>query len=142
MAERGRTKFRAPEPLRGASVCLVDGRRVDIPRSGFLALPGRRPAAVFEGAAALLDKVRAAAARRLGCQATEIEITYGAAGTRDGRSVALAELAQDGLKVDASFENHHRHPYAYGTAAAQRMAALTASTVSTGSLGHAQSREN
>jgi aerobic carbon-monoxide dehydrogenase large subunit len=74
--------------------------------------------AVFEGAAALLDKIRAAAATRLGCQPADIEITDSHAGTRDGRSVALAGLADDGLKVDASFENHHRHTYAYGTAAA------------------------
>jgi hypothetical protein len=42
MATGGRTKFRAPELLRGASVRLADGRCVDIPRSGFLALTGRR----------------------------------------------------------------------------------------------------
>jgi len=74
--------------------------------------------AVFEGAAVLLDKIRTAAARRLGCRPEEIEITDGAAGTRVGRSVTLAELAADGLKVDASFANDRRLTYAYGTAAA------------------------
>jgi CO/xanthine dehydrogenase Mo-binding subunit len=74
--------------------------------------------AVFESAAVLLDKIRAAAAVRLGCEPAEIEITEDYAGTRNGRSVALAELAEDGLKADASFANHHRHTYAYGTAAA------------------------
>src|SRR5690349_8371136 len=74
--------------------------------------------AVFEGAAVLLDNIRGAAAVRLGCEPAEIEITDGRAGTRNGRSVALAELAQSGLKADASFANHHRHTYAYGTAAA------------------------
>jgi len=66
----------------------------------------------------LLDKIRTAAARRLGCRPDEIEITDGAAGTRVGRSVTLAELAADGLKVDASFANDRRLTYAYGTAAA------------------------
>jgi carbon-monoxide dehydrogenase large subunit len=74
--------------------------------------------AAFESAAVLLDKIRAAAAVRLGCEPAEIEITEDYAGTRNGRSVALAELAEDGLKADASFANHHRHTYAYGTAAA------------------------
>jgi carbon-monoxide dehydrogenase large subunit len=74
--------------------------------------------AVFEGAALLLDKVHAAAARRLGCRPDEIEITDGAARTRDRRSVALAELAADGLRADASFANDQRLTYAYGTAAA------------------------
>jgi carbon-monoxide dehydrogenase large subunit len=74
--------------------------------------------AVFQGAAALLDKIHAAAAGRLGCQPDEIEIIDGAARTRDGRSVALAELAADRLKMDASFSNDQRLTYAYGTAAA------------------------
>jgi len=74
--------------------------------------------AVFEGAGVLLDKIRAAAAACLDCESAEIEITDGHAGARDGRSVALAELPKDGLKADASFANHHRHTYAYGTAAA------------------------
>jgi carbon-monoxide dehydrogenase large subunit len=72
--------------------------------------------AVAAGAAALLDKIRMAAASRLGCMAAEIEIADGRASPRGGRSLALAELA--GLSADASFENHHKHTYAYGTAAA------------------------
>jgi carbon-monoxide dehydrogenase large subunit len=74
--------------------------------------------AVFEGAAVLLDKIRSAAAARLNCSPAEIEIIDGQAGTREGRSLALGELAEAGLTVDASFTNHHRHTYAYGTAAA------------------------
>ena len=66
----------------------------------------------------LLDKIHAAAARRLGCRPNEVEITDGAIRTRDGRSVALAELAGDGLKADASFANDQRLTYAYGAAAA------------------------
>ncbi len=48
----------------------------------------------------------------------EIEVTEGGAGPRGGHSVALAELAGDGLIADAVFENHHKHTYAYGSAAA------------------------
>jgi aerobic carbon-monoxide dehydrogenase large subunit len=74
--------------------------------------------AVFEGAAVLLGKIQAAAARRLGCRPDAIEITDGAIRTRDGRSVALAELAADRLKADTSFANDQRLTYAYGSAAA------------------------
>src|SRR5262252_1529923 len=74
--------------------------------------------AVVEGAVALLNKIRTAAAARLGCQPDEVEITDSAARTRDGRSIALAELAGDRLKADASFANDQRLTYAYGTAAA------------------------
>jgi aerobic carbon-monoxide dehydrogenase large subunit len=74
--------------------------------------------AVFEGAAVLLEKIRAAAARRLGCRPEEIEIIDAAARTRDRRSVALTALAADGLRADASFENDQRLTYAYGTASA------------------------
>jgi aerobic carbon-monoxide dehydrogenase large subunit len=74
--------------------------------------------AVFDGAALLLDKMRTAAARRLDCRPDDVEITDSAAETRRGRSVPLAELATDGLKVDASFANDQRLTYAYGTAAA------------------------
>jgi carbon-monoxide dehydrogenase large subunit len=74
--------------------------------------------AVFEGAAALLDKIRAAAAAHLDAATGEIEIIDGAAQTLDGRSLTLAELAADGLKADASFANDQRLTYAYGTAAA------------------------
>jgi CO/xanthine dehydrogenase Mo-binding subunit len=76
---------------------------------------------VFEGAAVLLDKIHAAAARRLGCRPDEVEITDSAARTRDGRSVALAELAGDGLKADASFANDQRLTYACGYAFSSRL---------------------
>jgi carbon-monoxide dehydrogenase large subunit len=74
--------------------------------------------AVFEGAAILLEKIRTAAASHLGCQPEEIEIIDGTARTQHGRSIALAELATNGLKADASFANDQRLTYAYGTAAA------------------------
>jgi len=74
--------------------------------------------AVVEGAVALLNKIRTAAAARLGCQPAEIEVTDRHAEARDGRSIGLDALAEDGLRADASFANDHRHTYAYGTAAA------------------------
>jgi len=74
--------------------------------------------AVFEGATALLEKVRAAAAVRLGGSAEEIELVDGQAHISDGRSVSFAELAADGLRIDAAFANNNKLTYAYGSAAA------------------------
>ena len=97
----------------GSTIYLDEGYGAFASRSTVLG-----GSAVFEGAAVLLDKIYAAAARRLGCRPNEGEITDGAIRTRDGRSVALAELAGDGLKADASFANDQRLTYAYGAAAA------------------------
>jgi aerobic carbon-monoxide dehydrogenase large subunit len=44
--------------------------------------------AVFEGANALLAKIRAAAAPRLGCAAEQVELADGCARGSDGRSLA------------------------------------------------------
>jgi carbon-monoxide dehydrogenase large subunit len=74
--------------------------------------------AVFEGAMALLAKIRAAAAARFGCSADDIELVDGRARMSDGRSVSLAALAADGLRVDTAFANNNTLTYAYGTAAA------------------------
>ena len=74
--------------------------------------------AVFEGARALLEKVRAAAAARLGGSAYEIELVDGRARISGGRSVSFAELAADGLRVDTAFANNNKLTYAYGSAAA------------------------
>ena len=74
--------------------------------------------AVFEGATALLEKVQAAAAARLGRLAEEIELVDGHARISDGRSVSFAQLAADGLRIDAAFANNNKLTYAYGSAAA------------------------
>jgi len=97
----------------GSTIYLDEGYGAFASRSTVLG-----GSAVFEGAAVLLDKMHAAAARRLRCRPNEVEITDGAVRTRDGRSVALAELAGNGLKADASFANDQRLTYAYGAAAA------------------------
>jgi carbon-monoxide dehydrogenase large subunit len=74
--------------------------------------------AVFEGAKALLEKIRAAAAVRLGVSAAEIELVDGRASLNDGRSVSFGELAAEGLRVDATFANNNKLSYSYGSAAA------------------------
>src|SRR3954447_17811934 len=74
--------------------------------------------AVFEAAKALLEKIRAAAAARLGVAVAEVELVDGCARARDGRLVTFAQLAADGLRVDATFANDNRLTYTYGSAAA------------------------
>src|SRR5712671_5230340 len=74
--------------------------------------------AVFEGAKALLEKIRAAAAVRLDVSAAEVELVDGRARISGGRSVSFAELAADGLRVDTAFANNNKLTYAYGSAAA------------------------
>ena len=74
--------------------------------------------AVFEGARALLEKMRAAAAARFGGSTEEIELVDDRARISDGRSVSFAELAADGLRVDTAFANNNKLTYAYGSAAA------------------------
>jgi carbon-monoxide dehydrogenase large subunit len=74
--------------------------------------------AIFEAANALLTKIRDAAAARLGGMADQIELVDGRARVSDGRSVAFAELALDGLRADATFSNNNKLTYTYGSAAA------------------------
>jgi len=74
--------------------------------------------AVFEGANALLAKIRTAAAARLGCAAEQVELADGRAGAPDGRSLAFGELAAVGLRVTTAFGNDNRLTYTYGSAAA------------------------
>src|SRR5207247_9398061 len=46
------------------------------------------------------------------------ELVDGYARLSDGRSVSFAELATDGLRVDAAFANNNKLTYTYGSAAA------------------------
>ena len=73
---------------------------------------------MFEAANALLAKIRAAAAARLGCAAEQVELSDGYARTPDRRSLAFADLAADGLRVTTAFGNDNRLTYTYGSAAA------------------------
>ena len=74
--------------------------------------------AVFEGAKALLDKIRAAAAGGSALLLMKVELVDGDARISDGRSVSFAELAADGLRVDTAFANNNKLTYSYGSAAA------------------------
>jgi carbon-monoxide dehydrogenase large subunit len=74
------------------------------------------------GGSALLDAVtnfqaaiRAAAAKRLGCDGAAVKIGEDKVSGPDDKSFALAELA--GLSAEGAFLNH-RHTYSYGTHAA------------------------
>ena len=99
--------------LHGSTPYLEEGYGAFASRSTVLG-----GSAVFEGAIALLAKIRAAAAARLGGSADDIELVDGRARASDGRSVAFAELAADGLRVDTAFANNNTLTYSYGSAAA------------------------
>jgi aerobic carbon-monoxide dehydrogenase large subunit len=97
--------------LHGSTPLLDEGYGAFASRSTVLG-----GSAVFEAANALLAKIRAAAGARLGC--AEIELADGFARAPDGRSLAFAELATDGLRVTTAFGNDNRLTYTYGSAAA------------------------
>ena len=62
--------------------------------------------------------VRAAAARRLGCESSTVELAEGRLATApDGKSASFAELAVEGISAEESFDNN-RHAYSYGAHAA------------------------
>jgi carbon-monoxide dehydrogenase large subunit len=91
-------------------------------REGFGSFHSR--AVVMGGSAILLaaesfkEVVRAAAARRLGCQPGDIELVEGhVAMVPGGKSIAFAELAHEGISAEESFANS-RHAYSYGAHAA------------------------
>src|SRR5258708_24970796 len=99
--------------LHGSRMLLREGYGAFHSRSTILG-----GSAVYEAAVALIGKIRMAAAGRLGAAAEEIAFIDGRARVADGRSVSLAELAEDRLRVDAAFANNNTLTYAYGTAAA------------------------
>ena len=86
--------------------------------------------AIVAAAGRLREAICAAAARRLGCDARDIEImpgpaarpaavtgTTGVARAPDGSSVPLSELARENISADGSYASRHR-TYSYGTHAA------------------------
>jgi carbon-monoxide dehydrogenase large subunit len=99
--------------LHGSTTHLQEGYGAFHSRSTILG-----GSAVFQGATALIEKIRAAAAARLGGAADDIELVDGVARTSGGSSVSLTELAADQLRVDTAFANNNTLTYAYGTAAA------------------------
>jgi len=56
-------------------------------------------------------------------RAEQIELADGCARAADGRSLAFAQLAADGLRVTTAFGNDNRLTYTYGSAAAHAAAA-------------------
>lgn len=77
--------------------------------------------AILAAAENLKEVIRRAAAPRLGCAASDVVIGEGLIafqnGKAGGNSVALSELAGEGLSAEGTFANHH-HTTAYGAAAA------------------------
>ena len=75
--------------------------------------------AIFQAAATLRNEIRAKAAVRFGCAATDIELADGRAVGPGGQTVDWADLAAAGevLCVEETFSNTKR-TYAYGTAVA------------------------
>jgi aerobic carbon-monoxide dehydrogenase large subunit len=75
--------------------------------------------AILAAAEKLREMIRAAAARRLGCDAKDVEIVEGGARVMgSGRAAATpSELAKDGLMADGVYASPHR-TYSYGAHAA------------------------
>jgi aerobic carbon-monoxide dehydrogenase large subunit len=73
--------------------------------------------AIMAAAQKLRQKLRAAAARRLRCAETEITLAADGARTAGGATVALADLAADGITAEGSYASPHR-TYSYGAHAA------------------------
>jgi aerobic carbon-monoxide dehydrogenase large subunit len=103
-------------------ICGVFHGSTEFVREGFGSFHSR--AVVMGGSAILLaaesfkEAVRAAAAKRLGCEKGEVELVEGRiAAARDGRSITFAELAAEGLSAEERFANS-RHTYSYGAHAA------------------------
>ncbi|MCW5730324.1 MAG: xanthine dehydrogenase family protein molybdopterin-binding subunit [Alphaproteobacteria bacterium] len=75
---------------------------------------------VMGGSAILLTaeeikrKLRAAAAMRFNCAPEEVEVSRGRLIASDGRSLAFADVSDQGITAEETFANH-RHTYAYGT---------------------------
>jgi carbon-monoxide dehydrogenase large subunit len=74
--------------------------------------------AILNAADNLKAKIRAVAARRLGCAAEDVTIEDGLSASYKGKAVTLAEMAAtEELAADGTFANNQR-TYAYGAAAA------------------------
>jgi carbon-monoxide dehydrogenase large subunit len=72
--------------------------------------------AVLDAAAKLLEKIRLAAAERMGVDPESVKVTAGVARAPDGRSVPFAELGGKNIEADGRFDNW-KPTYSYGTGA-------------------------
>jgi carbon-monoxide dehydrogenase large subunit len=73
--------------------------------------------AIVLAADALMEKFRAAAAKRLGVAVDHLKVAEGVACAADGRKVTLADMADERLTADGVFSNDNA-TYTYGTAVA------------------------
>ncbi len=73
--------------------------------------------AILAAAASLKDAIRAAAAKRCGCEAASIALDGDKAIAPGGRSITFAELAVDQLSAEGTYASNKR-TYSYGTHAA------------------------
>jgi carbon-monoxide dehydrogenase large subunit len=73
--------------------------------------------AIMAAAAKFRDAIRAAAAKRLGCAASDIAIDQGMAVGPARHSIALGDLAADDVSVESSYASNKR-TYSYGAHAA------------------------
>jgi carbon-monoxide dehydrogenase large subunit len=73
--------------------------------------------AIVLAADALMEKFRAAAAKRLGVAVNDLKLAEGVAFAADGRKVTLADMADERLTADGVFSNDNA-TYTYGTAVA------------------------
>jgi carbon-monoxide dehydrogenase large subunit len=74
--------------------------------------------AVIDAAGKLKDAIRAAAARRFGCAASDVMLDQAAAVGPDGERLPWRELGADGLSCDGTFASNKR-TYSYGAHAAE-----------------------
>jgi carbon-monoxide dehydrogenase large subunit len=106
-------------PLDG--ICAVHHGSTDYLEEGYGTYGSRTVvmggSAILDAAGKLRRAIRAAAARRLGCDPDTVTIVEGNAVAADGRAVAFAEIAGEGLKAEGSFASDKR-TYSYGTHAA------------------------
>jgi aerobic carbon-monoxide dehydrogenase large subunit len=93
----------------------------DFVREGFGSYSSRSVvmggSAIIDAAGKLRAAIRAAAARRLGCAAAEVVLADGAARGPERTTVALGELAADGISAEGSYASAKR-TYSYGAHAA------------------------
>jgi carbon-monoxide dehydrogenase large subunit len=73
--------------------------------------------AILMAADALKERLREAAAKRLGCAVRDVVIGDGLVASHGGKTIGLKDLAADGVSVESTYANT-RHTYSYGTAAA------------------------
>ena len=74
--------------------------------------------AMLDAVKNLNDAIRAAAAERLGCEPTQVEIVEGTKAVGPGgKSIALEGLTSDGISAEGAFLNK-KHTYTYGAHAA------------------------